>query len=187
MLRFNEGLDFPDHPVDGRVVVDGLAGYLIGLFLSATSYRVGQQAALYMSKLWGQHIPASSSCAARMAARCHVRGSLLRVVTALVLLGVLAGEAAALGSIDDPRDLRTGLLLSLFFAPFGVLARWKLSSLNTRFPAFPVGTFAANMIACVVDAVADVINIFAGGGGGGGGGNGSTYQHLCWKRRWEGR
>ena len=45
---------------------------------------------------------------------------------------------------------------ALLFAPFGCVLRWLLSKLNTvehPLPWLPVGTFAANMIACSIDYI----------------------------------
>ena len=47
---------------------------------------------------------------------------------------------------------------ALLFAPFGCILRWLLSMLNTRsnktrLSWFPLGTFLANVIACVVDYI----------------------------------
>ena len=46
---------------------------------------------------------------------------------------------------------------ALLFAPFGCILRWLLSKLNTMqqrpLAWFPVGTFAANMIACCIDFI----------------------------------
>lgn len=46
---------------------------------------------------------------------------------------------------------------ALLFAPFGCILRWILSDLNVTqnrpLPWFPVGTFAANMIACCIDFI----------------------------------
>mmetsp|Transcript_46121 Transcript_46121/g.121603 ORF Transcript_46121/g.121603 Transcript_46121/m.121603 type:complete len:145 (+) Transcript_46121:3-437(+) len=39
-------------------------------------------------------------------------------------------------------------LFALLFAPFGVWSRWRLGLFNGLYKTFPIGTFAANMLAC---------------------------------------
>ena len=40
--------------------------------------------------------------------------------------------------------------MSLLFSPLGVLARWRLSQLNSWRPTFPLGTFISNILACAL-------------------------------------
>lgn len=32
----------------------------------------------------------------------------------------------------------------------GAIIRWQLARFNARFPVFPIGTFAANILACII-------------------------------------
>lgn len=77
-------------------------------------------------------------------------GLLCVVLTALwIVLAILDSERKHSG--------RRQQWFALLFAPFGCILRWLLSKLNTMehrpLPWFPVGTFAANMIACAVDFI----------------------------------
>eukprot|EP01064_Diplonema_japonicum_P006984 TRINITY_DN14758_c0_g1_i1.p1 TRINITY_DN14758_c0_g1~~TRINITY_DN14758_c0_g1_i1.p1 ORF type:complete len:335 (+),score=42.16 TRINITY_DN14758_c0_g1_i1:54-1058(+) len=53
----------------------------------------------------------------------------------------------------------TVLLVALCTGPLGALCRWKLSTLNTIYPSFPMGTFVANMLACALLATVYVLQL----------------------------
>jgi len=63
--------------------------------------------------------------------------------------------AAILLAIFPLRDAwRSEVVLALVFAPVGCLLRWYLGAqLNSSVPAFPMGTFAANMFGTAVEAM----------------------------------
>ncbi|KAF6806382.1 hypothetical protein CSOJ01_08877 [Colletotrichum sojae] len=69
-----------------------------------------------------------------------------------VLLGWGGWLAAVLLAIWPPHDAWRGqALFSLVFAPLGCLARYYVSALlNSRLPAFPLGTFAVNVAGVAV-------------------------------------
>jgi len=78
---------------------------------------------------------------------------------AFVICGVLSAillTLAAVGVGLDPDQTRKSYWMACIFAPFGVILRWQLSvHLNGRHPWLPLGTLAANVLACCFDAVAD--------------------------------
>lgn len=79
-------------------------------------------------------------------AACALLCTLLTVLW--VVLAILDGERKHAG--------RRQQWFALLFAPFGCVLRWLLSKLNTMERSlrwFPIGTFAANMIACSVDFI----------------------------------
>lgn len=53
--------------------------------------------------------------------------------------------------------------LAVLFGPFGCTLRWALSKTNYRLPGkwnwLPVGTLAANMLACLIDYIAGVTRL----------------------------
>ena len=82
--------------------------------------------------------------------------------TTLGTLGLLACTTAAwciLAGLDHkPAHAgRRSQWFAIIFGPFGATLRWLLSGYNSRLPRplhwFPIGTFAANMLACIIDFV----------------------------------
>lgn len=75
----------------------------------------------------------------------------------LVLLILCTALFATLAGVDSRQShyLRRAQWFAILLGPFGAVMRWQLSKLNFKLPGrakwFPAGTFAANMIACVVD------------------------------------
>jgi len=55
---------------------------------------------------------------------------------------------------------RRGQWLAILFGPLGCTLRWLLSKTNYKLPGswnwLPIGTFSANMLACLVDYVIGV-------------------------------
>ena len=77
-------------------------------------------------------------------------------VAVLLMLTVLTALWIVLAIVDSQHRhaQRRRQWFALLFAPFGALLRWKLALLNGRMPRwkwFPVGTLAANLIACCID------------------------------------
>eukprot|EP00980_Cylindrotheca_fusiformis_P018498 scaffold6124_cov122-Cylindrotheca_fusiformis.AAC.17 len=73
--------------------------------------------------------------------------SVRAIITALFVLALVA-QVTSLSFYYEPEDRL--LALSLLFSPLGVLARWRLSRLNSWRPSFPIGTFACNVSACAL-------------------------------------
>lgn len=73
--------------------------------------------------------------------------SVRAIITAIFIMALVA-QATALNFFYDPQQRLVAL--SLLFSPLGVLARWRLSMLNSWRPNFPVGTFACNIGACAL-------------------------------------
>jgi len=71
--------------------------------------------------------------------------SVRAIATALFILAIVT-QATSISFFQDTENQQ--LALSLLFSPLGVLARWRLSKLNSRRPTFPIGTFTANVLAC---------------------------------------
>ncbi|RCI11013.1 hypothetical protein L249_5252 [Ophiocordyceps polyrhachis-furcata BCC 54312] len=84
-------------------------------------------------------------------------------------IGAVLGWGCWLGAVLlcalPPRDEWRGVLFALVFAPLGTLLRFYLALwLNGRQPAFPLGTWTANMLGTAVLAMAwDVAHVPIGG------------------------
>lgn len=105
----------------------------------------------------------------------------LVVALFIIFYAVAAVHFGAFSATDDSAkawklggDVSRARWLSLLLAPFGTVLRYELADLNSRVPHFFVGTFVANVLACLVSAV--VYGIRDGsypepdlGGGGGSG------------------
>ena len=80
----------------------------------------------------------------------------------LVLLLCTTTAWCILAGLDDKlaHQGRRSQWFALLFGPFGAVMRWLLSGYNSRLPRplhwFPIGTFAANMSACIIDFVLQV-------------------------------
>ena len=100
-----------------------------------------------------QQQKASSSNQPSIAAKLHLTTAACALLC--TLLTVLWVVLAVLDS-ERKHSGRRQHWFALLFAPFGCVLRWLLSQLNTMerpLPWFPVGTFAANMIACSIDFI----------------------------------
>ena len=79
----------------------------------------------------------------------------------VLVLGLGCWIGAVLLSVFPPgvaSEWRSRATMPLIFSPPGVLLRFYLSKhLNPRLPSFPLGTFAANIIGTVVEAVCYVL------------------------------
>lgn len=73
--------------------------------------------------------------------------SVRAIATALFIMALVT-QCTSLSFFSDPE--KQLIALSLLFSPLGVLARWRLSKLNSWRPTFPLGTFASNIIACAL-------------------------------------
>ena len=83
----------------------------------------------------------------------------LAITVAVICLLVSAG--ALFGVVEsDGMGFWRRFYASVLLAPFGAVARWQLSSLNGALPWtwFPAGTFAANMLACILSFVSQGID-----------------------------
>jgi fluoride ion exporter CrcB/FEX len=67
-----------------------------------------------------------------------------------LLLACLAGCIATV--VAAPAASSRSICLAALFGPFGVVARWYLAKLNARTAWLPIGTLAANTLACAFDA-----------------------------------
>ena len=85
----------------------------------------------------------------------------------LHIASAILGAAFWLGSIllcAFYAPWRGEVTFALTFGPIGTLARFWLSKLNPRVPSFPVGTFAANMLATALFAAFSLIQRTGGVG-----------------------
>lgn len=71
--------------------------------------------------------------------------SVRAVITAVFILFIVT-QLTSIFIFTQPNEQQ--FAISLLFSPLGVFCRWRLSKWNTRYPNFPIGTFAANMLAC---------------------------------------
>ena len=74
-------------------------------------------------------------------------------VTAAVYFGAFSATDAASKAWKMGGDVSRSRWLSLLLAPFGVVLRYELSTLNSRKPNFFMGTFIVNVLACVINGV----------------------------------
>ncbi|CAN8065994.1 unnamed protein product [Agarophyton chilense] len=93
----------------------------------------------------------------------ETNNSLTTIALLITFIGVYTG--VIFGTIHDDSGFSTSssrfFWMSSVFAPFGALMRWWLSRFNSKTERFPLGTFAANMTAMVLDlsiAAALVVN-----------------------------
>lgn len=73
----------------------------------------------------------------------------------LIVFGLLLAGLVTINDGSNYSVTYRTMLYSALFAPAGTLLRWKMSTWNgkwTRFGWFPLGTFVANLIACIVSA-----------------------------------
>jgi len=77
-------------------------------------------------------------------------------IAALLMVVLLTSLWIILAIIDSHRQhaQRRRQWFALLFASFGAALRWKLAQLNGRMSGlrwFPIGTLAANLMACCID------------------------------------
>jgi fluoride ion exporter CrcB/FEX len=158
---------------------DAFVGYMLGIQLPIIAYRFGQHVAVYVF-IWrcrfetrrderrGYGIRLSMNEASERdsddegdgqngdnAAHATVHEesserkipSVRAVATALFVLALVT-QCTSLSFFNDPEKQQ--IALSLLFSPLGVLARWRLSRLNSWRPTFPLGTFTSNIVACLL-------------------------------------
>jgi fluoride ion exporter CrcB/FEX len=157
---------------------EAFVGYMLGIQLPIIAYRFGQHVAVFVF-IWrcrfetrrderrgygirlstneiserdsdngedengDAHAPGSNGVESSERKIPSVRA----VATALFVMAVVT-QCTALTFFSDPE--KQLVALSLLFSPLGVLARWRLSRLNAWRPTFPLGTFASNIIACML-------------------------------------
>ena len=97
---------------------------------------------------------------AKTSDKASAAASFLLTTAACALLCVLLTALWVVLAIVDSERKHSGRRqqwFALLFAPFGCILRWLLSKLNTMegrpLNWFPVGTFAANMLACAIDFI----------------------------------
>ncbi|KAL1520994.1 hypothetical protein AB1Y20_022551 [Prymnesium parvum] len=138
-------VDEAAHGRGGAVVL----GYLFGLLLCLASLRAGQQLALFLS----MSDRAYFSFPARLASWCSANVALVRLLCGILLVTELTFFLFHIFTETSESNPSPAPVFALLFAPFGAWSRWRLGLYNGRFPTFPIGTFAANMIACALDAL----------------------------------
>jgi fluoride ion exporter CrcB/FEX len=141
----------------------GLIGYLIGAELAAASLMLGFHAAhachhsavpatVKDSVLGDDGVdvairePPPPPVSTPDASFCKTEDTLCLAL----LLACLAGCAATV--VAAPAASSRSICLAALFGPFGVVARWYLAKLNARTAWLPIGTLAANTLACAFDA-----------------------------------
>lgn len=87
--------------------------------------------------------------------------SATRIFLSAALLVCLLSASIVGSVLDDASSTRRRLWLSCTFAPVGALGRWQLARLNKQGSRFPLGTFAANTLAALLDAALAAIRVFA--------------------------
>lgn len=148
-------------------------GYMIGILMPMVMYRFGQHTSIY-SFIWRcrretkqderrgyglklksgdftdvEEFDDSISKLANCRSRIYEKMPSTRTMATIVLVLTLLGLLCSMIFVSDSTTQR--YLASLLFAPFGVIARWKLSTrFNRSYPSFPLGTFISNMTACLL-------------------------------------
>lgn len=74
-----------------------------------------------------------------------------------VLFTLLLGGCIVGALLDTDVPQRRFNWASAMFAPLGAVVRWRLSVLNAILPRFPLGTFAANTLAVILNLVIGVV------------------------------
>jgi len=148
---------------------EAFVGYMLGLQLPIIAYRFGQHVAVYVF-IWrtrretrkderrGYGIRISMDEESERIAGEGVESDedkedeeekpSVRAIFTAIFLMALVTQCTSISFFNDPDDQL--IALSLLFSPFGVLARWRLSKLNSWRPTFPIGTFIANIAACAL-------------------------------------
>jgi fluoride ion exporter CrcB/FEX len=155
-----------------------IVGYIIGIQLPIVAYRFGQHVAVYIfiwrarqetrsdeRRGYGIRVSLDEDSERQLEATDVDQGeghvtplqspgagdaenpSVRAIATATFLL-FLVTECTSMFFFSDPEN--QVLAISLLFSPLGVYARWRLSRLNSWRPTFPIGTFAANILACAL-------------------------------------
>ncbi|RDA84061.1 hypothetical protein CP532_0775 [Ophiocordyceps camponoti-leonardi (nom. inval.)] len=150
-------------PVTAEVRIPGEGGRSSGRAFMALMAVVIATVSLSLSGLFmGAHLALATE---------RVLPSLPQPVTRRYVdpIGVVLGWGCWLGAILlcalPPHDEWRGVLFALVFAPLGTLLRFYLALwLNGRQPAFPLGTFTANMLGTAVLGMAwDIAHVPIGG------------------------
>jgi len=148
-------------------VGEAVVGYMIGLQLPIIAYRFGQHVAVYVF-IWRTRRETRKDerrgYGIRVAIdeeseRYHSEGESdeekeeeekpsVRAIFTAIFIMALVTQCTSISFFNNPNDQQ--IALSLLFSPLGVLARWRLSKLNSWRPTFPIGTFTANLLACAL-------------------------------------
>ncbi|KAG1680587.1 hypothetical protein FOA52_015035 [Chlamydomonas sp. UWO 241] len=83
-------------------------------------------------------------------------------VCVVIMLATLSGVSIWRIAHDARYDPGSGtwfVWFSILFAPFGCIGRWQLGRLNGSAAWFPIGTFTANIAACVIDYALQAIRV----------------------------
>ena len=75
---------------------------------------------------------------------------------ALLVMSLLVAGLVLINAEDNYSVTYRTMVYIALFAPFGALLRWHISQWNgkwKRFGWFPLGTFAANLLACIISAL----------------------------------
>jgi len=148
-------------------VGEGIVGYMIGLQLPIIAYRFGQHVAVYVF-IWRTRRETRKDERRGYGIRVAIdeeserynsegesdeekeeeeKPSVRAIFTAIFIMALVT-QCTSISFFNNPNDQQ--IALSLLFSPLGVLARWRLSKLNSWRPTFPIGTFTANLLACAL-------------------------------------
>jgi len=135
----------------------GLA-LILGTMAALASLVVGQHVALGLLK-WRETRSNKNKLNEEAETSEGKSQTLMAILVALTCILVSAGALFGVVASDGTGFWRR-FYASVLLAPFGAVARWQLSSLNGTLPWswFPAGTFAANMLACILSFVSQGID-----------------------------
>jgi fluoride ion exporter CrcB/FEX len=159
--------------VDGKWV-DALFALILGTTVALASFEGGNdasRAALAIDasrRLRNQ--PVSTTAVDEMPAELNSNGAdektamysdRAAVLWSAAIFAALCG-AAIVAYVVDTSAARRQIWLSCILAPTGALARWQLLRLNSVHAHVPVGTLAANALACMLDATVAALVVLLG-------------------------
>jgi fluoride ion exporter CrcB/FEX len=133
----------------------GLIGYLVGAELAAASLMLGFHAAhaCHHSAVPATVKDSADSVLGDDGVDVAIREPPPPPVSTLCLALLLACLAGCIATVvAAPAASSRSICLAALFGPFGVVARWYLAKLNARTAWLPIGTLAANTLACAFDA-----------------------------------
>lgn len=156
--------------------MSSLLSLFIGLAIALLSYRIGQDiaqlAALGASKINFSNRNKKSVDATNLADERNLGNSsnnsnevlppklssTVALTLSTVFLLILLTTLITILSLDND-DTRRYYFLSALLAPVGATIRWQFSSLNLKFPNFPLGTFIVNIAAVLINLVIGAVLI----------------------------
>ncbi|CCG82059.1 Predicted protein [Taphrina deformans PYCC 5710] len=134
----------------GYNIISILTQVMVTMAASLAAFRLGNHLAIFADSL----IP--------LRAVPRLTSRPVMCLLCIVAIGFQAGTIITSGL---RRDWRGTVAFAMVFSPVGALSRWYLSrTMNGINPAFPLGTFTANMVGSFLEGVFHLLQFHVGGG-----------------------